>query len=232
MTRHGTTIAPALHWPPSGVNHSVTACLRRELARRRADAGLSLADVANRAHVHRGYAHHIEHGRRWPTQTVVRALDAALVADGALLAIWQAADRVPRVRTTSDDGRPTELLELAARAAASDASSATLDLLDLRVDQLARAYTRQPPAELLRNVRSRACQIGSLLDGRATLARRRRLLVAAECRTCRTVVAWGPGRGKDRSARRRALRDRGAAPPARHGLSRPRARAGAAGAAR
>jgi transcriptional regulator with XRE-family HTH domain len=57
-----------------------------ELARRRADAGLSLADLAAGAHVHRGYAHHVEHGRRWPTAGVVQALDAALHADGALLA--------------------------------------------------------------------------------------------------------------------------------------------------
>ncbi|MGH3673202.1 MAG: helix-turn-helix domain-containing protein, partial [Pseudonocardiaceae bacterium] len=41
-----------------------------ELARRRADAGLSLADLASRAHLHRGYAGNIEHGKRWPTETV------------------------------------------------------------------------------------------------------------------------------------------------------------------
>ncbi|MGH3987086.1 MAG: XRE family transcriptional regulator, partial [Pseudonocardiaceae bacterium] len=36
-----------------------------------------------------------------------------------------------------------------------------------------------PPAELLRDVRARARQVGSLLDGRSTLAQRRRLLVVA-----------------------------------------------------
>jgi hypothetical protein len=103
-----------------------------------------------------------------------------LGADKALLATWQAADRIPRVRGTSgDDGQPTELLELAARAEASDVGPITLDLVDHSVDELARAYTRTSPAELLRDVRTRARQIGSLLDGRATLAQRRRLLVAA-----------------------------------------------------
>ncbi|MGH3976301.1 MAG: helix-turn-helix domain-containing protein [Pseudonocardiaceae bacterium] len=63
-----------------------------ELARRRADNGLSLANVAGQAHVHRGYLHNVEHGRRWPTETVARALDAALAADGALLATWKTAD--------------------------------------------------------------------------------------------------------------------------------------------
>ncbi len=116
-------------------------------------------------------------GRRAP---IVQALDSALAADGALLATWKAADQVPHVRDTrGDDGQPTELLELAARAEASDVGPTTLDLLDLSVDELARAYTRRPPAELLRDVRTRASQIGSLLDGRATLSQRRRLLVAA-----------------------------------------------------
>lgn len=82
-----------------------------ELARRRADAGMSLADLAARAHVHRGYAHHVEHGRRWPTADVVHALDAALHADGTLLAAWQAADQEPRPRATN--GQPTELLDRA-----------------------------------------------------------------------------------------------------------------------
>lgn len=94
-----------------------------------------------------------------------------------LLATWDAANRVPR--TCHTDGQSTELLDLAARAEASDVGSTPLDLLDLRVDELARAYTRAPPAELLRDVRTSARQVGSLLDGRATLSQRRRLLVAA-----------------------------------------------------
>lgn len=148
-----------------------------ELTRRRADAGLSLADLAARAHVHRGYLHRLERGERWPSVTVVRAVDAALAADGALLATWEAANRVPHVR--SDNGQPTELLELAARAEASDVGVTTLELVELSVDGLARSYTRVPPDELLRDVRVRARQVGKLLDGRATLAQRRRLLTAA-----------------------------------------------------
>ncbi|MGH3919885.1 MAG: helix-turn-helix domain-containing protein [Pseudonocardiaceae bacterium] len=151
-----------------------------ELARRRADAGYSLTDLAARAHVNRGYVHRLERGERWPTVTVARAVDTALCADGALLATWEASDRVPPARGTGgDNGQPTELLELAARAEASDVGPTTLELMDLSVEELARAYTRAPPAELLRDVRARARQVGSLLDGRSTLAQRRRLLVAA-----------------------------------------------------
>lgn len=147
-----------------------------ELARRRADAGFSLADLAGRAHVHRAYIHRMERGERWPSDAVVRAVDAALAADGELAATWEAADRVPRVPA---NGAPTELLELAARAQASDVSATTLELVEFTVDGLARSYTRVPPDELLRDVRTRARQIGSLLDGRSTLVQRRRLLTAA-----------------------------------------------------
>jgi transcriptional regulator with XRE-family HTH domain len=148
-----------------------------DLVRRRAAAGLSLADLARGAHLHRGYAGNVEHAKRWPTETVARALDTALHADGALLAAWEAANRAPHVRTTN--GQPTELLELAARAEASDVSWTTLNLLDAGVEEMARAYTRRPPAELLHSVRTGARQVGRLLDGRATLAQRRRLLTAA-----------------------------------------------------
>ncbi len=127
--------------------------------------------------MHRGYAHHVEHGRRWPTAGVVQALDAALHADGALLATWQAVDRVPPERATN--GQPTELLELAARAEASDVSLTTLDLLERRVDEMARSYTRCPPTELLHDVRTNTRHIGKLRDGRATLTQHRRLLAAA-----------------------------------------------------
>jgi transcriptional regulator with XRE-family HTH domain len=150
-----------------------------DLARRRSNAGMSLADVAARAHVNRGYVHRVERGERWPSRTVARALDAALAAGEALFAGWEAADRLPPVRSTIRDGQPTELLELAARAQASDVGSTTLDLLDLNVDEMARAYTRLPPAELLHSVRAGAHQIGSLLDGRATLSQHRRLLTSA-----------------------------------------------------
>jgi transcriptional regulator with XRE-family HTH domain len=150
-----------------------------ELARRRAAAGLSLADLAKRAHLHRGYAGNVEHGHRWPTETVARALDSALDAGGELLDTWKAANRAARTQTRSGDQGLVELLELAARAEASDVSLTTLDLLDCRVDTMARTCTRLPPAELLREVRTSAGQIGRLLDGRATLAQRRRLLTSA-----------------------------------------------------
>ncbi|PZS38056.1 MAG: hypothetical protein DLM62_15815 [Pseudonocardiales bacterium] len=37
------------------------------MRRLRDRAGLSLGEVAARAHVNRGYVGHIEHGQRWPS---------------------------------------------------------------------------------------------------------------------------------------------------------------------
>jgi transcriptional regulator with XRE-family HTH domain len=61
----------------------------------RADAGMSLAELGAAAHIARGYIHHLEHGRRWPSRTFAKALDDALKAHGALLDTWAAADELP-----------------------------------------------------------------------------------------------------------------------------------------
>jgi transcriptional regulator with XRE-family HTH domain/tetratricopeptide (TPR) repeat protein len=55
-------------------------------------AGLSLGELAGRAHVNRGYVGHIEHGQRWPSRSVATALDDALDARGELLAVWTVGD--------------------------------------------------------------------------------------------------------------------------------------------
>jgi len=60
-----------------------------DLARRRAAAGLSLAQVAVAAHIHRGYLHRVEAGRQWPTRPVARLLDEAFRARGVLLGAWR-----------------------------------------------------------------------------------------------------------------------------------------------
>ncbi len=77
-----------------------------ELRRWRDRAGLSLGELAGRAHVNRGYVGHIEHGQRWPSRSVTTALDDALDARGALLAAWTVGDCAAPptvVETGSDD---------------------------------------------------------------------------------------------------------------------------------
>ncbi|MFI6522273.1 helix-turn-helix domain-containing protein [Spirillospora sp. NPDC050679] len=70
-----------------------------------------------------------------------------------------------------------DALELARRIASSDVGDETLTALELTVDDLASAYPRTAPAELLTRVRRHLGYVGSLLDARMTLAERRRLTV-------------------------------------------------------
>ena len=71
----------------------------------------------------------------------------------------------------------TEAFELAQRIGASDVGSVTLDAVELGVEDLCRSYTATTPEEILGTVRRYRRAIAHLLDGRATLAERRRLMV-------------------------------------------------------
>lgn len=70
-----------------------------------------------------------------------------------------------------------EALELARRAAASDVGTKTLRRLQQAVDDLAVAYPRTPPAELLERIRRHLAYVAQLLDARKTLTEHRGLLV-------------------------------------------------------
>ncbi|MGH3855699.1 MAG: helix-turn-helix domain-containing protein [Pseudonocardiaceae bacterium] len=91
------------------------ASFAEQVAALRDQAGLSLAGVATAAHVARGYVHHIEHGRRWPTQPVAKALDNALDAGGSLLAAWEVADALPKTAAVPSNPEDKERVLLAAR---------------------------------------------------------------------------------------------------------------------
>ncbi|MBB5082408.1 helix-turn-helix domain-containing protein [Nonomuraea endophytica] len=77
----------------------------------------------------------------------------------------------------ADLGDEIDAIELARRAAASDVGRETLERLELAVDDLASAYPRTPPAQLLGRVRRHLEYVGRLLDGKKTLTEHRRLLV-------------------------------------------------------
>lgn len=86
------------------------ASFAAKLATLRSRAGLSLAELGAAAHIARGYVHHVENGRRWPSAGVVRALDAALDADGVLFAAWELGAKprrlVQRCREIADASIP------------------------------------------------------------------------------------------------------------------------------
>jgi hypothetical protein len=82
-----------------------------------------------------------------------------------------------------DGGLPAdpvlEAMELARQAEASELGEQAMAGLERAVERLQRAAVAGPPEELIPAVRARRRYAGRLLHGRLTLARHRRLLVAA-----------------------------------------------------
>lgn len=153
------------------------ATFAAEVRRRRGHRRQSLADVASLAYIDRTHLSHVEHGRRWPSRAVAVAVDTALDAGGALVALWDAipSETAPLPVDGADDAA---FADLAALAEATDVTPTALDTIDVTVDALARDYARADPTVLLDDVRVLARRVGALLGGRSTLAERRRLMVA------------------------------------------------------
>ncbi|MEV4581883.1 hypothetical protein AB0K16_52490 [Nonomuraea jabiensis] len=63
-------------------------------------------------------------------------------------------------------GDEIDAIELARRAGASEVGRETLEWLELAVDDLASAYPRTPPAQLLGRVKRHLEYVVRLLDGR------------------------------------------------------------------
>jgi transcriptional regulator with XRE-family HTH domain len=69
-----------------------------ELRRRRQEAGLSLNQLAERVHYHKGHLSKVENGRKPPGEELARQCDAVLLAGGELLALaCQAAPAAPEL---------------------------------------------------------------------------------------------------------------------------------------
>jgi hypothetical protein len=118
--------------------------------------------VAGKSHLH-----DLETGAKRPTVDTARHLDQVLDAGGALAALVDAP--------VDPDAEADELL---ARVRASDVGAGTLAHVEAAVDDMASAYPTAAPDDLLPMVRRHLDYVGRLLDGRATLNQRRRLLVA------------------------------------------------------
>jgi hypothetical protein len=109
-------------------------------------------------------------GRDRASAEMAARLDDVLGAGGSLLAHAPGA-------VAASAGDEMGALELARRAEASDVGDGTCERLELAVDDLAVAYPGTPPADLLGRVRGYLGYVTGLLDARATLSQRRRLLV-------------------------------------------------------
>ena len=144
-----------------------------ELARLMAKRGLGVRELARLAYVNPGHVSNLRSGKARPSPELAASLDGLLEAGGSLAALAPSRPAAPPV-----PGDEIAALELARRAGASDVGDAVCEGLELAVDDLATAYPSTPPGELLPRVRVHLDYVTGLLDGRATLAQRRRLLVS------------------------------------------------------
>jgi transcriptional regulator with XRE-family HTH domain len=148
----------------------------RELARLMDARGVGVRELARQVHYNPGHISNLRSGKARPSPELAQELDDYLAAGGTLAALAPIVGRVVPPQTALTD--ELAAVELARRAAASDVSDGTLERLEAAFDDLATAYPRTPSAELLSDVRAHLGYTSSLLDGRATLTQRRRLLVS------------------------------------------------------
>jgi transcriptional regulator with XRE-family HTH domain len=148
----------------------------RELARLMDARGVGVRELARAIYVNPGHISNLRNGKARPSPELARELDDYFAAGGTLAALTPTADRTSAQLAPLTD--EIAALELARRAEASDVAGGTCDRLELAFDDLATAYPRTRPDELLSVVRTHLGYTTSLLDGRATLAQRRRLLVS------------------------------------------------------
>jgi hypothetical protein len=127
-----------------------------------------------------GHISNLRSGKARPSPELAATLNERLEAGGTLAALARApAARRHAAVSWDDSGSADEIaaLELARRAQVTEAGAGTVERLELAVDELATAYPGTPPGELLGRVSAYLGYVGTLLDGRTTLAEHRRLLV-------------------------------------------------------
>jgi len=187
---------------------SFAACLGVLLRRLRILSGLTQAGLGRLAGYDGSYVGATERAAVRPSRDLIERCDQALQAGGALLALWPLADREWAAPGAGDPSPPppaavgggpvppgpgpwadadpdpgtdaaVDAMELARRAEASELGAAALAGVERAVARLRQAAPATPPRELIPAVRVQLRYVGRLLEGRLTLGRHRRLLVAA-----------------------------------------------------
>jgi hypothetical protein len=176
---------------------SLSACLGALLRRLRTAHGLTQSGLGRLVGYDGSYVGAVERAAVRPSRDLVERCDQALQADGALLSLWRLADGEwpeppagpadPGPRTAPGSGggpepggdAVVEALELARRAELSEVGAAALEGVERAVARLRGAASGTPPRLLVPGALDQRRYVGRLLEGRLTLAHRRRLLVAA-----------------------------------------------------
>ncbi|MGH3381436.1 MAG: XRE family transcriptional regulator [Actinoallomurus sp.] len=144
-----------------------------------AERGISLRKLAKAIPVDVGLLSKISHDLKPPSAKMAELIDKALGAGDTLSALRPVSAQLVLSGDLVSAGAEHELLDLAARADATDLSSATLELLDAVVDRLCRDYPTVAPDLLSERAKAHLDYVLRLLDGRTTLAEHRELLVRA-----------------------------------------------------
>lgn len=144
----------------------------RELTRLMTENGIGVRALARAVWVNAGHISNLRSGKTGPSPELAALLDTELGADGRLAAL------VPAVSKAATASEEIAALELARRSEASDVSDGTCERLEMAVDDLATAYPRTAPDELLPRIEAHIGYTTQLIDGKATLKQRRRLLVS------------------------------------------------------
>ncbi|WP_409237332.1 multiprotein-bridging factor 1 family protein [Streptomyces sp. PA5.6] len=126
--------------------------------------GMSLRGAAKELHYDVAYLSRVLSGKQAPSGELVQAVNELL-----------------GLSLTAEDASPhddeMDAWELVRRVQASDVGPATLSRLERAFDDLAMAYPKDPPDDLLRKVRRHSAYVVRLLGAKKTLAEHRRLLV-------------------------------------------------------
>lgn len=148
----------------------------RELSRLMDARGIGVRELARAVPCNPGHVSNLRSGKARPSPELAADLDERLGAGGRLAALAQPVKRGGLVVAGDDE---IAAIELARRAQLSDVGAGTCERIELAVDDLAVAYPSTAPGVLLPRVRAHLAYVTRLLDGRATLAERRRLIVSA-----------------------------------------------------
>ncbi|WP_199036202.1 helix-turn-helix domain-containing protein [Glycomyces salinus] len=115
------------------------------------------------------YLSRVVNGKQAPSIALAEDLDR-------LLGIQRFTKALTKQAAPALDGDSIAALELARLAAASEVGAGTVDLLEQSFNDLAIAYQRTDPIELLVDVRSHLAYLSGLLGKQTTLAEHQRLL--------------------------------------------------------